>query len=628
MLRPGSSSPIALAVAGAFTVGFCVVAWGQVTEPPYEQTPLPTTLDDFTLPGTQPLTVDPIVGASEGSCTNCHADFDPLYTDAEPYRHWNGSMMAQAMRDPLFVATLAVAEQDAPFVGDFCLRCHSPAGWLGGRSTPTDGSALSEPADFEGLTCHFCHRAVDPDHDAVLSPPTDADILAALALPPLDFGSGKFVIDPGGKIRRGPLQGINHPQGATAIYSPFHSESTMCGMCHDVSNPAFTRQPDGTYAPNAFGAAHPTMLDTDMFPVERTYSEWKNSDFANGGVQMNGRFGGNHATGVMVSCQDCHMPDQVGPGARNGTVRQNAPQHAFNGGNTWVLRAVRSLFPDAETGLTDAMVADADARVIGLLQAASDMSLRQETNGENELYVRIENYSGHKLPSGYPEGRRMWINVQFYDEAGAMILEHGAYDFDTGELVTSDTKVYETKLGVDATVSGATGVPEGESFHFVLNNLRLKDNRIPPLGFTNAAFDAVGAAPVDYVYADGQNWDETEYYIPFGAVRADVRLYYQSSSKEYIDFLLALNTTNDTGQTLYDAWVAQGRSAPVEMDFGSITLALVGATPDLNGDGVVDGADLGLLLGAWGSASADLNGDGTTDGADLGLLLGAWGPVV
>jgi len=47
---------------------------------------------------------------------------------------------------------------------------------------------------------------------------------------------------------------------------------------------------------------------------------------------------------------------------------------------------------------------------------------------------------------------------------------------------------------------------------------------------------------------------------------------------------------------------------------------------DLNGDGVVDGADLGLLLGSWGGPGAsDLNDDGTTDGADLGLLLGSWG---
>lgn len=47
---------------------------------------------------------------------------------------------------------------------------------------------------------------------------------------------------------------------------------------------------------------------------------------------------------------------------------------------------------------------------------------------------------------------------------------------------------------------------------------------------------------------------------------------------------------------------------------------------DIDGDGAVDGADLGLLLGAWGTKdpAADLNGDGVVDGADLGTLLGAW----
>jgi hypothetical protein len=47
---------------------------------------------------------------------------------------------------------------------------------------------------------------------------------------------------------------------------------------------------------------------------------------------------------------------------------------------------------------------------------------------------------------------------------------------------------------------------------------------------------------------------------------------------------------------------------------------------DLNNDGVVDGADLGLLLAAWDTsdAAADLNDDGVVEGADLGILLGAW----
>ena len=51
---------------------------------------------------------------------------------------------------------------------------------------------------------------------------------------------------------------------------------------------------------------------------------------------------------------------------------------------------------------------------------------------------------------------------------------------------------------------------------------------------------------------------------------------------------------------------------------------------DLNSDGVVNGADLGLMLGAWGPCpsspcAADLNLDGQVNGADLGLMLGAWG---
>ena len=48
-------------------------------------------------------------------------------------------------------------------------------------------------------------------------------------------------------------------------------------------------------------------------------------------------------------------------------------------------------------------------------------------------------------------------------------------------------------------------------------------------------------------------------------------------------------------------------------------------SPDLDNDGLVTGADLGLLLAGWGQPGpTDLNGDGTTNGADLGLLLAAW----
>lgn len=51
-------------------------------------------------------------------------------------------------------------------------------------------------------------------------------------------------------------------------------------------------------------------------------------------------------------------------------------------------------------------------------------------------------------------------------------------------------------------------------------------------------------------------------------------------------------------------------------------------TGDLNGDDIVDGADLAVLLGSWGPARgsvADLNEDGDVNGADLAIMLGAWG---
>ncbi len=51
--------------------------------------------------------------------------------------------------------------------------------------------------------------------------------------------------------------------------------------------------------------------------------------------------------------------------------------------------------------------------------------------------------------------------------------------------------------------------------------------------------------------------------------------------------------------------------------------------PDLDGDGTVNSSDLGLLLGLWEiEGPGDLDGDGTTDSADLGIMLGSWGPCI
>ena len=66
---------------------------------------------------------------------------------------------------------------------------------------------------------------------------------------------------------------------------------------------------------------------------------------------------------------------------------------------------------------------------------------------------------------------------------------------------------------------------------------------------------------------------------------------------------------------------------------GSFTNAVVHqldpCSQDLDGNGLVDGDDLGTLLGSWGrctECAADFDADGLVDGSDLGSLLGAWGP--
>lgn len=332
------------------------------------QQQLPTTALDFLQPGTQPdpaLRFSPAAGcASQGFC---HGGFLPG-ADDEPYDAWAPSLMAQSARDPVWQAALAIANADAAGSGETCIRCHAPAGWLGGRSTP--GTLEVLPAsDFDGVNCHFCHRLVRP----VLGPGSavggvDAPILQGLAsaerpsactsephapcvsdaecAPPgvcrEQPGQGRFVIDPG-PHRRGPLEvGTADPElqvspgqhrpGAETIESPFHRTSDVCASCHDVSTALYTRDLDGVYRLN--GLDEPAPLDPHaMFPEQRTYSEWQHSAF--GGACEDG------AACLETSCQDCHMPERQTQACRSGPVRADASLHSLAGGNTWVVRAVR-----------------------------------------------------------------------------------------------------------------------------------------------------------------------------------------------------------------------------------------------------------------------------------------------
>ena len=323
------------------------------------------------------------------------------------------------------------------------------------------------------------------------------------------------------------------------------------------------------------------------------------------------------------------MPKQVGGGCvffegDPKYERDDIGQHSFSGANTWVMRAIRmALGSEADNlGLTADRVEAATARNIQMLRDASDMELSREGS---QLKVRIVNQSGHKLPTGYVEGRRMWINVRFLDAQGELVDERGAYDYVTATLHEKDTKVYHAEHAIDESVARQVHLPPFTKFHLALNNVVLFDNRIPPRGFTNAAFEDFGSGVVGYSYADGQYWDDTLYDVPAGATSAVVTFYAQTSSREYMEFLRDSNTTNGTGQTAYDLWVATGRSAPVDMDSATIDLTGSSMPADLNDDGQVDGLDLALMLANWGgSGTGDINGDGQVDGVDLAALLAGW----
>ena len=551
------------------------------------QTQIPSTLADFFLPGSQPNgNVQYEQFVTSNNCRGCH-EFQPDFQTPTPiYQQWSGSMMGQAARDPLFYACLAVANQDAAFAGDLCIRCHTPAGWISGRSTPTDGSALTT-GDRDGVNCSVCHRMVDPVFKKGSSPSIDALILANIAELPTRPGAGAYILDPEDN-RRGPFQDVLPPH--PWAYSGFHRDAALCGTCHDVSNPMYERQSDGTYQLDLLGMEHPTRDPYDMFPIERTYSEWLHSDFAGVGVDMGGRFGGNKQ--VVGTCQDCHMPDTSAAACFYPTAvfRSDQPAHDFAGGNAWVQDMIINLYPLTQfpfDNLSAQFLQDGKARAVSMLQRALTLEATQEGN---YLRVHIINETGHKLPSGYPEGRRMWINVQLFDESLTLLREHGHYDGVTADLTTSDTKVYETHLGIDAAVAAQTGIPEGPGFHFALNNVIFKDNRIPPRGFTNAAFAAIQASPIGAKYADGQYSDDTRYRIQRGVLSADVRVFYQTASKDYVTFLRDENVTNLAGQTLYNQWQITGKSPPVQMALANVQV-MPFAIGDYDGNSIVNLAD-------------------------------------
>jgi hypothetical protein len=593
-------------------------------------------------PGTQPGEIGNL--ESPDKCDNCHGGYNQA---VEPAFNWRGSMMANAGRDPIFWATLSIAEQDFDGAGDLCIRCHSAGGWYAGRSTPTDGSGLMA-GDADGVDCDTCHKMTNPDNSellGVMNPPFIANDGTGTGY----YGSGMLSLS-GGNAKLGPYNDAAARHQFTQ--SQYHRDISFCGSCHDVSNPAVgdlaynngaQSTADSVVSSGVLGSPVDGKAAFNNFPyqygiVERTFSEYYSGalsrtlvssyatlpdDLKNGAIQAAFESaGGNYADGTSryFSCQTCHVRATTGVGCnKNGVpTRTDLPLHDMTGGNYWMPDAI--LYQDAQGtlrlggGLTTVQV---DAITAGKSRAQQQLNLAAslEVNADT---LRLTNLTGHKLISGYPEGRRMWLNVRWYDAASNLLREDGKYDIvsavngmpvkSIANLADPNTKIYEAHYGmtqewasqllalgypsdlplsydrvtgtVDYTLLDLANQAPGtdhETFHFVLNNTVVKDNRIPPYGMAYEDARQRNALPVPAAQygspASGSvydYWDLISLNPPTGAVYAEINLLYQPTSWEYIQFLYLANNGQDAflaneGLNLLNAWLNTGMAEPFVM---------------------------------------------------------------
>jgi hypothetical protein len=381
------------------------------------------------------------------------------------------------------------------------------------------------------------------------------------------------------------------------LYSRHHKSKYFCASCHDVSNPALANL--GATA----GQPLPSEKDSasSYFHVERTFSEFMLSAYGQQGGSPGigpfapGAFITSTADNYISRCQDCHMRDGVGAGAdkKDSIIRPTGsvehpnsgqPIHDLTGGNAWVSYILAStvsgspnydatnaallrqgpnvLTLDLNQGLgidPVALLAGMERSKQQLLLAASIQGINYNV-GTGQLSFRIQNQTGHKLISGFPEGRRMFVNVRAY-KGGELVYEVNPYDYSAGTLkglafsyigygLPAPANLSSTEVHIDQLVyemnpsSAITG--EEKTFHFVLGTDRYKDNRIPPKGFRlNESYDRLSQprwdgqdAPNYFTSAEyAGGYDDVALSIPAGADYVEVNLYYQTTSREYIEFL-------------------------------------------------------------------------------------------
>jgi hypothetical protein len=373
-------------------------------------------------------------------CASCHtllmAPGDPARSIA-PYALWSGSMMAHAAVDPFWKAQMRREEETNPtakaLIQTKCRACHAPMG--------TD----------EGVSCTVCHKI----ENTALG--TKASFTAGFRI-----NRNNQIYGP----HRDPFtMPMRMHTGMTPAYGPHLLESSLCATCHTVITPTLDAQ----------GKARGEFVE------QAPYLEWLVSDFPREGK----------------SCQSCHLP-QLGEAAYiahrppGGPFPPTSPRrpyglHTLIGGN--YLAPV--LMAEANPAEGD-MLRRTSERAMESLESAVKLAIASEPAGDQiRIQVRVENRTGHKLPTGFPS-RRMWLHLRVADRAGGVLFESG----NPAEPIASQPHYAEIRS------AGQTMVWEAEmadgAGNRTLSLLRsaryAKDNRILPRGFDLARWKVAGVA--------------------------------------------------------------------------------------------------------------------------------------
>ncbi len=521
-----------------------------------------TAAADPTAPNTltHPLT-------ESSACQLCHTFENAMGAAAEPryapFYGWQGSLMANAARDPVFWAGVALADQDHPGETVECVRCHSPRAYLEGRGDATSIDQLTT-ADLEGVGCELCHRATDQGA----------------------LGNAQYNVDdvPGSSglvPRRGPWAYAGGPGSPPHdwIDDPFTGSSALCGTCHEVTTPRERLDDAG----NPMGMA---------FNEQRTYSEWAGSALAQPGEGFR-------------SCQDCHMPAVADMPGCNQFVdeyshRSGGRRHDLVGANRFMVELLRAEYGNDGTGLiNDFFFEQTLDRMDELLATAATLELAGPPDvdlgvGLGGLVATVTNESGHKLPTGYSEGRVMWLEV---------VARYGEQ-----VLWTSGQYVDGQGPEADAQLRAYRGVAEqyatGTQMHLLLNDHWVEDTRIPPRGLVpDPETDPVGSR---YELQDDGTWpnfdvaqyafdgrpdveDATPDDATDDVLDVSVRLLYLVNTPQYVQLLADDNVTNEAGSDVAMMFDALGGAQPLVLAEAMLAVPIVGfGEPPAGSTGAVD----------------------------------------